>query len=50
MTKLGYQNSKNPELIIKTIGMDDYTGDMTVYDQAPKFQINRPSGGIPANG
>jgi len=43
----GYQNSETPEPIVTKFGMGDYVGDMT---QQAKIQIDRPSGGIPANG
>jgi len=43
----GYQNSETPEPIVKKFGVSDYVGDIT---QQAKIQVDRSSGGVPANG
>ena len=45
MEKVKIGDIRNPKPL--KFGMDDYVGDMT---QQAKIQIDRPSGGIPANG
>jgi len=45
MEKVKIGDIRNPKPL--KFGMDDYVGDMT---QQAKIQIDRPSGGVPANG
>ena len=43
----GYQNSQTLGLIVTKFGTGDYASDVT---QHAKIQIDRPIGGVPANG